>query len=105
MLFYAAIQATYCRSGTQWTAAGNIRPRPLRLTSLDYIKALICWLDAFKQTYAIEPGLYYTGDHNDSNAPLFVTSNYFLTVFLVVRRIRDLNVRLCPPPPGAIDWY
>jgi hypothetical protein len=57
MLFYAAIQATYCRSGTQWTAAGNIRPRPLRLTSLDYIKALICWLDAFKQTYAIEPGL------------------------------------------------
>ncbi len=94
MLFYAALQSTYYRSGAQWPEAVDNEPRPLRLTWLDYIKAMICWLDAFKRTYAIEPGLYYTGEHVDMNAPLFVTSNYFLTVFLVVRRIRTFAARL-----------
>jgi hypothetical protein len=64
------------------------------LTLLDYLKAVVCWFDAFKQTYAIEPGLYYTGKHYDREAPMLVTSNYFLTVFLVVRRIRTFNTRL-----------
>jgi hypothetical protein len=94
MLFYAAIQSTYYRSGAQWHETVDNKPRPLRLTWLDYIKAMICWLDAFKRTYVIEPGLYYTGEHDDINAPLLVTSNYFLTVFLVVRRIRTFAVRL-----------
>jgi acetyl-CoA decarbonylase/synthase complex subunit gamma len=94
MLFYTAIQSTYYRSGAQWPESVDNKPRPWRLTWLDYIKAMICWLDAFKRTYAIEPGLYYTGEHYDSKAPLLVTSNYFLTVFLVVRRIQAFNARL-----------
>ncbi len=93
MLCSVAIGITYYRSGYNWSEATN-QPKPLRPTLLDYIKALVCWLNAFKRTYAIEPGIYYTGDHYDRNAPLLVTSNYFLTVFLVIRRIRGFNARL-----------
>jgi hypothetical protein len=46
MLFYAFIQSTYYRSGTQSVEAGNNKPRPLHLNWLDYIKAGICWFDA-----------------------------------------------------------
>jgi acetyl-CoA decarbonylase/synthase complex subunit gamma len=94
MLFYAAIQSTYYRSGAPWIEAVNNKPQPLRLTWLDYLKATVCWLDAFKRTYAFKPGLYYTGKNYNSKAPLLVTSNYFLTVFLVIRRIRVFNARL-----------
>jgi hypothetical protein len=87
------LRVTYYRSGYIWSQASN-RPRPLHLTLLDYIKAFVCWLNAFKRTYAIEPGLYYTGDRYDRKAPLLVTSNYFLTVFLVARRVRGFNARL-----------
>jgi hypothetical protein len=93
MLVYVTLRTTYYRSGTLWAETSN-QPRPLHLTLLDYLKAVVCWFDAFKQTYAIEPGLYYTGKHYDREAPMLVTSNYFLTVFLVVRRIRTFNTRL-----------
>jgi hypothetical protein len=91
MLFYAAIKSTYYRSRTPWVDVANKDPQPLRLTWLDYLKAGVCWLDAFKRTYAFKPGLYYTGEHYDSKAPLLVTANYFLTVFLVARRIRAFD--------------
>ncbi len=93
LLFYVVLRSTYYRSDTPWPQASN-QPRPLHLTWLDYFKVFICWLDAFKQTYAIEPGLYYTGEQYDRQTPLLVTANYFLSVFLVVRRIRNLNARL-----------
>jgi acetyl-CoA decarbonylase/synthase complex subunit gamma len=93
MISYLGLKTTYNRGGTTW-CDGSKKPRPLHLTSLDYLNAAVCWFDAFKKTYAIEPGLYYTGKHYDHRAPLLVTSNYFLTVFLVVRRIRAFNARL-----------
>ncbi len=93
MMSYLGLKTTYNRGGTTGCNGAN-QPRPLHLTSLDYLKAAVCWFDAFKKTYAIEPGLYYTGKHYDHRAPLLVTSNYFLTVFLVVRRIRAFNARL-----------
>ncbi len=92
-----ALCATYYRSGTPWPVVadhGSEQPRPLRVSALDYVKAAISWLDAFKRTYVVQPGLYYTGDHYDREAPLLVTSNYRLTVFLVVRRVRKFNARL-----------
>jgi hypothetical protein len=88
-----AQEITYYRTGYNWSEASN-QPKPLRLTLRDYIKAFVCWLNAFKWTYAFEPGLYYTGDRYDRKAPLLVTSNYFLTVFLVTRRVRGFNARL-----------
>lgn len=93
LLIYAALKTTYHRSDKLWPADSD-GPRPLRLTWLDYLKAGVCWFDAFKRTYIIEPGLYYTGRQYDREAPLLVTSNYLLTVFLVVRRIRAFNARL-----------
>jgi acetyl-CoA decarbonylase/synthase complex subunit gamma len=69
-------------------------PRPMRLTAVDYGKALVSWLLGFHRTYAVEPGLYYLGDHHDPAAPLLVTANYHLTVFLVARRARAAGARL-----------
>jgi hypothetical protein len=93
MMSYVGLSATYYRSGTNWID-GSKQPRPLHFTWMDYLKALVCWCNAFKRTYAIEPGLYYTGKRYDHETPLLVTSNYFLTVFLVTRRIRGFNARL-----------
>lgn len=93
MLAYLMLKTTYYRKGSPWPAQAN-KPHPLYLDWRDYLKAGICWADAFKWTYAVEPGLYYTGASYDPDAPLLVTSNYHLTIFLVVRRIRTFNARL-----------
>ncbi|MCP4654255.1 MAG: hypothetical protein GY856_02430 [bacterium] len=104
VLVYAAVRTTYYRSGTPRPRPSD-QPRPLRLRWWDYPKALICWLDAFKQTYAVEPGLYYTGTHYDRDAPLLVTANYLLTVLLVARRIRAFNVRLLVVDTDGINVW
>jgi acetyl-CoA decarbonylase/synthase complex subunit gamma len=88
-----ALSATYYRSGAPWPQSSG-EPQPLRIGWLDHLKAAISWLDAFKRTYVVEPGLYYTGGRYDLEAPLLVTSNYRLTVFLVARRVRAVNARL-----------
>ena len=93
MLFFVVLRTTYYLSGTRWAERSN-QPVPLHLTWVDYLKAVVCWLNAFKHTYAIEPGLYYTGKYYNRKTPLLVTSNYFLTVFLIIRRIRKFNIRL-----------
>lgn len=104
MLAYLVLKRTYYRTGSVWPADSN-EPRPLNLTWLDYVKALICWLDSYKRTYAIEPGLYYTGDRYDHDAPLLVTANYHLTLFLLVGRLRRQNVRLLVVDTNAINVW
>ncbi len=99
-----ALSATYYQSGTPWPQ-GSSEPQPLRIGWLDYIKAAISWIDAFKRTYVVEPGLYYTGDRYDSGAPLLVTSNYRLTVFLVTRRVRTFNARLLVVDTDGINVW
>ncbi len=93
LLGVTALRATYYKSGTPWPRSTDV-PQALRLTWLDYLKIPVCWFDAFKRTYAVPPGLYYTGPRYDRDAPLLVTANYLLTVALVVRRVRAFNVRL-----------
>ncbi len=93
LLGVTALRATYYKSGTPWPRSTNV-PQALRLTWLDYLKIPVCWFDAFKRTYAVPPGLYYTGPRYDRDAPLLVTANYLLTVALVVRRVRASGVRL-----------
>lgn len=93
LLSYLLFRTTYYRSETPWPQGSN-EPRRLALSWLDYLKSLNSWFDAFKRTYVFEPGLYYTGSHYDPSAPLLVTSNYHLTVFLVARRARAFNARL-----------
>lgn len=93
LLGLTALRSTYYRSGSPWPRSCG-EPQPLRFTWLDYLKVPVCWFDGFKRTYAVAPGLYYTGSHYDREAPLLVTANYHLTVLLVARRVRAFNARL-----------
>ena len=93
MLILAMLRTTYYRSDTPWPD-DSAEPRALRLKYLHYVKALICWFDGYKRTYAVAPGLYYTGDRYDPEKPLLVTSNYLLTVLVLTRRVRFFNARL-----------
>lgn len=104
MLGLGALRATYYRSGTPWPRSSK-DPRPLRLTWLDHLKLPVCWFDAFRRTYAVEPGLYYTGDRYDRETPLLVTANYLLTVVLVARRVRGRNVRLLVVDTDGINVW
>ena len=87
------LSVTFVRANQAWPS-GDASPRPLSIGLVDYAKALVAWVLGFRRTYAVAPGLYYTGDCYDRDAPLLVTANYHLTVFLVVRRVRAANVRL-----------
>jgi hypothetical protein len=100
----AALEISFYRTGHRWPESSN-QPNKLRLTALDYMKAFACWLNAFKRTYAVEPGLYYTGDGYDRQAPLLVTSNYFLTVFLIIRQARSFNARLLVVDTDGINVW
>ena len=104
LLGYRTLRISYYRSGTPWPASSD-EPRPLRLTWTDYLKAFVCWADAFKCTYVVEPGLYYTGNSYDRDAPLLVTANYLLTVLLVVRRVRAFNARLLVVDTDGINVW
>lgn len=71
----------------------TIQPLPLHFVSLDYLKALVSWIFLFMRVFSVKPGLYYIGQR-DEKAPIIVTANNYLTVFLLARRIGKRNVRL-----------
>jgi len=87
------LSLTFVEQDHPWPA-DEAEPQPLRLGTTDYAKALVAWLLAFRRTYAVAPGLYFTGKQYDTATPLLVTANYHLTVFLVARRLSGINVRL-----------
>ena len=49
---------------------------------------------AFRKTFIIEPGLYYTGEDYNIASPLLVTCNYHMTVFWLWRVLRKRSVRI-----------
>lgn len=70
-------------------------PQRLAIVWLDYVKMFFNWLFLFsKKPYIVTPGLYFTGDRYDKKTPLLVTCNFLLTVLLLYRRLKALNVRL-----------
>ncbi len=71
----------------------TLQPLPLNLGPSDYIKAFISWVFLFFRVFSVRPGFYFMGQRNE-NAPLLVTGNNFLTVFLLVRRIANRSIRL-----------
>ncbi len=71
----------------------TIQPFPLKFGLFDYIKAFISWLFLFMRLFSVRPGFYYLGQQKE-NTPILVTSNNFLTVFLLARRIAQRSVRL-----------
>ncbi len=95
---------TYYRSRTPWPGRARA-PRRIAISWLDYPKAAISWLDAFKRTYVVEPGLYYTGDAYERSAPLLVTCNYRLTVFLLLRHVGARRVRLLVVDTDGINVW
>lgn len=62
--------------------------------SIDYFKAFYSWIFAFRRTFIIEPGLYYTGERYNRDTPLLVTCNYHMTVFLLWRILKNRSIRL-----------
>jgi hypothetical protein len=71
-----------------------IVPEKIDFSFIDYLKAFYSWLRAFRVTFIVQPGLYYTGKKYDRNSPLLVTCNYHMTVFLLWRILHRRNVRL-----------
>jgi len=69
-------------------------PDKLEFSLIDYFKYLYEWIRAFKTTFKIKPGLYFTGNKYDINTPLLVTCNYHMTVFILWRMLRNRNVRI-----------
>ncbi len=99
MILLALLRTTYYKAETPWSGE-SCEPQPFRISLSHYIRALVCWMDGFKRTYALAPGLYYTGEHFDPEKPLLVTSNYLLTVFILVRRVRSFSANIL-----VIDTY
>ena len=69
-------------------------PKRLRFRFTDWVKTKISWILAYRKTYEIEPGLYFTGNEYDIDSPVLVTCNYHMTVFLLWRIIRRRKVRV-----------
>jgi hypothetical protein len=96
--------AGFLRSNHSWPRADR-EPRRLRLGPGAWLRAPIMWLHAFQRSYAVEPGLYYTGEAWDPDAPLLVTGNYLLTVLAVVRALGDRPVGLLVVDSDGINVW
>jgi hypothetical protein len=69
-------------------------PEQIRFYFIDYLKVLCSWIRAFRKTFIVEPGLYFTGDKYEIDTPLLVTCNYHMTVFILWRVLKGRNVRI-----------
>ncbi|MBI2570811.1 MAG: hypothetical protein HYV63_27735 [Candidatus Schekmanbacteria bacterium] len=102
------VRKTYGRAHPNRLAAasaGAAEPLPLALDWTWYVRAFISWLDAFKRTYLVTPGLYFTGDRYCRDDPLLVTANCQLTVFLLLRNLRAIRVRLLVVDTDGINVW
>lgn len=70
------------------------KPKRLEFGFIDWIKAFISWILAYRKTFDIKPGLYFTGNEYDVNSSMLVTCNYHMTVFLLWRILKRRNVRI-----------
>lgn len=104
LLFRAAMMVFHVPLEKKWDYKTK-EPQPFPRSWTDYPKILWSWLNAYNRTFAVEPGLYYTGDEYDVNAPLLVTSNYHMTAFLVARRARSFNARLLVIDTDSINVW
>lgn len=72
----------------------KLTPIALEFGFKDLFKVFWEILLAYRRSFFITPGLYYTGNEYDVSAPLLVTANYHLTVWSVWRRIKHLMTRI-----------
>lgn len=71
----------------------DISRLPVTFGFAGYVKAFIAWLFLFMRTFAVRPGIYYLGRY-EPDAPLLVTGNFYLTLFLLAKKIQGLPVRV-----------
>ena len=88
----------------EYEPSPDLQPLPLSFGTVDYLKAFISWLFLFLKIFTVRPGLYYVGER-DENAPLLVTCNNFLTIFLLTRKIANRNVRLLVIDTNGINVW
>ena len=103
-LILAAFELGYTGPGAAWPRDSD-QPRPIAIRPLDGLRSVQMWLHAFQRTYAVEPGLYYTGERYDLQAPLLVTGNYLLSVLLLLRATRGLSMRLLVVDSDGINVW
>jgi hypothetical protein len=88
----------------QYEDVPGLQKLPLRFGTRDYLKMFFSWLFLFGKTFSVRPGYYFT-EIKDTSAPLLVTCNNFLTVFLLVRRIAQRNIRLLVIDTNGINVW
>ncbi len=94
------------RGPTKYSLTNSLEARslPISFGFWDYLKALIAWLFLFSRTFSVPPGLYYLGQ-KEKNSPILVTGNFFLTLFLLTRGLRNSSVRLLVIDTGGINVW
>jgi hypothetical protein len=99
-----APMAGFCPPGVPWPRRDR-EPRRLELGRAAWLKVPVMWMAAFHRSYAVEPGLYHTGEAWNPEAPLLVTGNYLLSVLSVVRAVGERPVRLLVVDTDGINVW
>ena len=80
-------------------------PEQIKFYFIDYLKVFYSWIRAFRKTFVIEPGLYYTGEDYNIDSPLLVTCNYHMTVFWLWRVLKKRSVRILVIDTNGINVW
>ncbi|MBL7127810.1 MAG: hypothetical protein ISS16_02375 [Ignavibacteria bacterium] len=80
-------------------------PKRIKFYFIDYLKVLYSWIRAFRKTFVIEPGLFYTGEEYNIDSPLLVTCNYHMTVFWLWRVLKKRSVRILVIDTNGINVW
>jgi hypothetical protein len=78
-------------TGTVLTPVGLVNKVSADLTGTDYWEHFKCRTTAFRNRYAIEPGLYAVGDP-DKNSNVLISANYKYSFDMLRRELKGLNV-------------
>lgn len=79
---------------TAYSKQESCAPSALKFGLKDLFMAFWEMFLAFRRSFILTPGLYYTGGEYEISAPLLVTANYHLTVWSLWRRIKHLKTRI-----------
>lgn len=80
-------------------------PEQIKFYFIDYLKVFYSWVRAFRKTFVIEPGLYYTGEKYNIDSPFLVTCNYHMTVFWLWRVLKKRSVRILVIDTNGINVW
>jgi hypothetical protein len=91
-------------TGTVMTDAGAIPVISTDLTISDYREHVKCRVTAFRNNYAVTPGLYAVGAP-DKNSDVFVSANYKLSFDVLRKALKGLNAWVLVLDSGGINVW